>query len=415
MPDPISKAQEEEMSTALIAQLLAQDAYDQGGMDYYEYEQAEDRDGSYEDDSEDEFDPRKKPGLQPKKELMKRGRKRKSSPVDLPKKEPKIKETKSKEPKESIENKKTKKSTSDSYNTGVYTELEEKNFLEGLDMFGRDWSKLQAHVATRDANSIRSHAQKHFIKMFRDNIPLSDKIRETGEGYTLSGKPLDPNSSAAKPYLKAMSSQTIEKLAGQQIQDQQRLPPNTTPKTQQQESLETGKNSIVTSVVQVEQTTLKDRVIEKQLTNAKETQGEIMAEKLETDKSPENPNKVHIDNSKSSEIALKPTKETIERTMVVDSQQAKVDLKSESTQSVLCLKETEKVDQSQTSYPELDHETTLKSPGESNQTTKQKIAQEQEESVSVEKQTEQLTIVENVTRSSWKGGAQDTETTIPTL
>lgn len=37
--------------------------------------------------------------------------------------------------------------------------------------------------------------------MFRDHIPLPAKIRESGEGYTLSGKPLDPNSAAAKPYL----------------------------------------------------------------------------------------------------------------------------------------------------------------------------------------------------------------------
>lgn len=37
--------------------------------------------------------------------------------------------------------------------------------------------------------------------MFRDQIPLPAKIRESGEGYTLSGKPLDPNSAAAKPYL----------------------------------------------------------------------------------------------------------------------------------------------------------------------------------------------------------------------
>jgi protein MYSM1 len=37
--------------------------------------------------------------------------------------------------------------------------------------------------------------------MFRDQIPLPDKVKESGEGYTLSGKPLDPNSAAAKPYL----------------------------------------------------------------------------------------------------------------------------------------------------------------------------------------------------------------------
>lgn len=56
-------------------------------------------------------------------------------------------------------------------------------------------------MATRDSNSIRSHAQKHFIKMYRDQIPLPAKVLESGDGYTLSGKPLDPNSAAAKPYL----------------------------------------------------------------------------------------------------------------------------------------------------------------------------------------------------------------------
>jgi hypothetical protein len=37
--------------------------------------------------------------------------------------------------------------------------------------------------------------------MFRDQVPLPAKVRESGEGYTLSGKPVDPNSAAAKPYL----------------------------------------------------------------------------------------------------------------------------------------------------------------------------------------------------------------------
>ena len=37
--------------------------------------------------------------------------------------------------------------------------------------------------------------------MYRDKIPLPPKVRESGDGYTLSGKPLDPTSSAARPYL----------------------------------------------------------------------------------------------------------------------------------------------------------------------------------------------------------------------
>ncbi|KAF9154066.1 hypothetical protein BG015_001945 [Linnemannia schmuckeri] len=87
------------------------------------------------------------------------------------------------------------------YNTGVYSETEERAFVEALDIFGRNWRSVEQHVATRDANSIRSHAQKHFIKLFRDNIPLPAKVLESGPGYTLSGNDLNPYSSAARPYL----------------------------------------------------------------------------------------------------------------------------------------------------------------------------------------------------------------------
>lgn len=158
--------------------------------------------------------------------VAKRGRKRKAPvatiPIKIPKepktkpvKKPAVEPTMTETTDTTIEkapvNKKPKKPLGEGYNAGVYNELEEKNFLEGLELFGRDWGKLQRHVATRDSNSIRSHAQKHFIKMFRDKVPLPDKIRESGEGYTLSGKPLDPNSAAAKPYLRNGSGPTTTK------------------------------------------------------------------------------------------------------------------------------------------------------------------------------------------------------------
>lgn len=54
--------------------------------------------------------------------------------------------------------------------SGTYTAAEETLFLEGLELHGRDWAKLQAHVQTRDSASLRSHAQKHFIKLFRDGF-----------------------------------------------------------------------------------------------------------------------------------------------------------------------------------------------------------------------------------------------------
>jgi protein MYSM1 len=58
------------------------------------------------------------------------------------------------------------------------------------------------HIKTRDSHAIRSHAQKYFIKLYRDGLPLPAKVAASGSGYTLSGKELDPDSAAARPYLK---------------------------------------------------------------------------------------------------------------------------------------------------------------------------------------------------------------------
>jgi hypothetical protein len=62
--------------------------------------------------------------------------------------------------------------------------------------------QIAAHIKTRDEHAIRSHVQKYFIKLFRDGLPLPAKVIESGTGYTLSGKELDPESAAARPYLK---------------------------------------------------------------------------------------------------------------------------------------------------------------------------------------------------------------------
>ncbi|OUM59139.1 hypothetical protein PIROE2DRAFT_63959 [Piromyces sp. E2] len=60
---------------------------------------------------------------------------------------------------------------------GTYSPEEEAKFLEGINLYGRDWKN----------------------------------VRESGEGYTLSGKPLDPNSASAKPYLANVNIKEIEK------------------------------------------------------------------------------------------------------------------------------------------------------------------------------------------------------------
>jgi len=51
-----------------------------------------------------------------------------------------------------------------------------------------------------DARAFTSHAQKFLIKLAIAGKPVPPKVAETGQGYTLSGKPLDPTSSAARAY-----------------------------------------------------------------------------------------------------------------------------------------------------------------------------------------------------------------------
>ena len=72
--------------------------------------------------------------------------------------------------------------------------------MESLELYGRDWKLCAQHIKTREAKAVSSHCQKYFIKLYKENKPLPAKVQESGEGYTLSGKPLDPNSAAARAY-----------------------------------------------------------------------------------------------------------------------------------------------------------------------------------------------------------------------
>ncbi|OMJ11184.1 Histone H2A deubiquitinase MYSM1 [Smittium culicis] len=247
----LSKAEEEELSSALIAQLLAADNdsidssyFKQADSDYEEnyYDEyfadgksksARNYESEYEDDDSEHFDDE----YDPIKAYNKN-----SSSKKLPKGKKQNKPQKTKEHvytsnSGSSESKNTNENSSNSLNTnfttceintdglsngydlkasklsepnsisasafnvGVYSDQEEALFLEGLNTYGRDYQKISELMKTRESKSIRSHAQKHFIKLFRDNLPLPPKVAESGTGYTLSGKPLDPNSAAAKPYL----------------------------------------------------------------------------------------------------------------------------------------------------------------------------------------------------------------------
>ena len=46
------------------------------------------------------------------------------------------------------------------FRTGRWTKEEHKKFLEAIELYGRDWKKVQGYVGTRTSTQARSHAQK---------------------------------------------------------------------------------------------------------------------------------------------------------------------------------------------------------------------------------------------------------------
>lgn len=89
---------------------------------------------------------------------------------------------------------------------------EHEKFEEALEMFGRNWGECARYIGTRPAPLVRSHAQKYLIKLWKTGKPLPKKVAESGKGYTLSGKPLHPDSASARSYLtKIPCPQAVER------------------------------------------------------------------------------------------------------------------------------------------------------------------------------------------------------------
>ncbi len=56
------------------------------------------------------------------------------------------------------------------FNTGRWQKEEHQRFVEAILKFGNEWKKVQKYVKTRSSTQARSHAQKFFYKIKKNNV-----------------------------------------------------------------------------------------------------------------------------------------------------------------------------------------------------------------------------------------------------
>ena len=60
------------------------------------------------------------------------------------------------------------------YSQGRWSKEEHYRFIEALKLFGKEWRRVQQHVATRTSTQARSHAQKFFVKLEKRRLTLDE-------------------------------------------------------------------------------------------------------------------------------------------------------------------------------------------------------------------------------------------------
>ncbi|CAM8930578.1 unnamed protein product [Rhodiola kirilowii] len=85
--------------------------------------------------------------------------------------------------------KKIRKQYTISKSRQIWTEPEHDKFLEALQLFDRDWKKIEAFIGSKTAIQIRSHAQKYFLKVQKgggnEHLPPPRPKRKAAHPYPL--------------------------------------------------------------------------------------------------------------------------------------------------------------------------------------------------------------------------------------
>ncbi|KAJ6861754.1 protein REVEILLE 6-like [Populus alba x Populus x berolinensis] len=93
-------------------------------------------------------------------------------------------------------NKKIRKPYTITKSRESWTEPEHDKFLEALQLFDRDWKKIEAFIGSKTVIQIRSHAQKYFLK-----------VQKSGTSEHLP--PPRPKRKAAHPYPQKASKNAV--------------------------------------------------------------------------------------------------------------------------------------------------------------------------------------------------------------
>ena len=92
---------------------------------------------------------------------------------------------------------------------GRWTAEEHQEFLEGLKIFGREWKKVAERIPTRTSAQIRSHAQKYFAKLARDE---SIMFQEQASAAAMVASPQEPSAAHDIVPLKSlMLSESVQR------------------------------------------------------------------------------------------------------------------------------------------------------------------------------------------------------------
>ncbi|KAL8544100.1 hypothetical protein ACS0TY_004587 [Phlomoides rotata] len=88
-----------------------------------------------------------------------------------------------------------------------WTEPEHDKFLEALQLFDRDWKKIEAFIGSKTVIQIRSHAQKYFLKVQKsgasEHLPPPRPKRKAAHPYPQKASKLAPDVSKERSSFQA--------------------------------------------------------------------------------------------------------------------------------------------------------------------------------------------------------------------